>query len=495
MSNYLQTVKELSACIMARTPLVVLMTDERDRARAALKEAANELNCELEFYTDTDGFTELRREEKSVESKEPLAYIEDRLKKKSGLCFALSDVRFLDADNSFSRKTATLARLASSRKSTLILVTGDSVWQGLGRLGMTIKLDLPTQNEREKQLLEFISKRKIKTLDKNMIPKTATVLSGYTALQLDIVMNYAYKLEGGFTYENLCEVAMQKDKLFGKNAAVTRVQVGSVHVAGLNGVKDWLSKKEKIFFAPKDALDKKNINPPRGILMVGVPGCGKSLSAKLIADKWRLPLYRFDIGSLFNKYVGESEKNLRMSLDYISSVSPCIVWIDEIEKELHSGGDNDTVKRILGGLLYWLQENSDRVFLLATANDISKLPPELFRKGRFSETFFVDLPDENERKNAINLYKTLCLSFKPSESQIDKLVSLSEGFSYADIEAAIKSVAEEEFMSGKESTFDELATAFSKTVSIMSTNKKLIEDLRAWGSSSAVPASGNGGNK
>ena len=495
MSNYLQTVKGLSACIAAKTPLVVLMTDEMDRARAALKDVANENKCELEFYTDTDGFTELRREERIVESKEPLVYIEDRLKKKSGLIFALSDVRFLDADNSFSRKTAALARLASQRKSTIILVTPDPVWQGLGKLGMSIKLDLPTQSEREKQLSEFVSKRKIKTLDKSMFTKTATVLSGYTALQLDIVMNYAYKLSGGFTYENLCEVAMQKDKLFGKNAAVSRVNVGNVHVAGLDGVKDYLSKKEKIFFAPKDALDEKNINPPRGILMVGVPGCGKSLSAKLIADRWRLPLYRFDIGSLFNKYVGESEKNLRISLDYISSVSPCIVWIDEIEKELHSGGENDTVKRILGGLLYWLQENSDRVFLLATANDISKLPPELFRKGRFSETFFVDLPDENERKNAINLYKSLCLSFKPSESQIDKLVSLSEGFSYADIEAAIKSVAEEEFMSGKESTFDDLTTAFSKTVSIMSTNKKLIEDLRAWGSSSAIPASGNGGKK
>ncbi|MDE6474165.1 MAG: AAA family ATPase, partial [Clostridia bacterium] len=363
MSNYLQTVKELSACIAARTPLVVLMTDERDRARAALKEAANELNCELEFYTDTDGFIELRREERGADSREPLVYIEDRLKKKSGLCFALSDMRFLDADNSFSRKTAALARLASERKSTIILVTADTVWQGLGRLGMFIKLDLPTQKEREKQLLEFISKHKIKTLEKSMISQTATVLSGYTSLQLNIVMNYAFKIAGGFTYENLCEVAMQKDKLFGKNIAVTRVQVESVHAAGLNGVKNWLSKKEKIFFAPKDALDKKHISPPRGILMVGVPGCGKSLSAKLIADKWCLPLYRFDIGSLFDKYVGESEKNLRISLDYISSVSPCIVWIDEIEKVLYSGGDNDTVKRILGGLLYWLQENSDRVFL------------------------------------------------------------------------------------------------------------------------------------
>lgn len=495
MSNYLQTVKELSACIAARTPLVVLMTAERDRARSALKEAAESLNSELEFYTDTDGFIELRREERGAESREPLVYIEERLKKKSGLCFALGDVRYLDTDNSFSRKTAGLVRLASVRKSTVVVVTSDPVWQGLGRLGMFIKLDLPAQKEREKQIAEFIALHKIKSLEKSRIPQTAAVLSGYTALQLNIVMNYAYKLSGGFTYENLCEVAMQKDKLFGKNAAVSRVRVGNVHVAGLDGVKKWLARKERIFFAPKDALDKKYISPPRGILMVGVPGCGKSLSAKLIADRWRLPLYRFDVGALFDKYVGESEKNLRLALDYIGSVSPCVLWIDEIEKELYSGGDNDTTKRILGGLLYWLQENSDRVFLVATANDVSKLPPELFRKGRFSETFFVDLPDERERESAIGLYAKLCLSFPLGEEETKRLVSLSEGFSYADIEAAVKTVAEEEYMSGKAGSFEELVSAFAQTVSMLSTKKELIGELRLWGRTSAVPASGNGGNK
>ncbi len=495
MSNYLQTVKELTACIAARTPLVVLMTAERDRARSALKDAAEELGSELEFYTDTDGFIELRREERSAESREPLVYIEEKLKKKSGQCFALGDVRYLDTDNSFSRKMSALVRLASDRKSSIVVVTSDPVWRGLGRLGMFIKLDLPTQKEREKQIAGFIAHHKIKTLDKSKIPQTATVLSGYTALQLNIVMNYAYKLSGGFTYENLCAVAMQKDKLFGKNAAVSRVGVGDVHVAGLDGVKRWLARKEKIFFAPKDALDKKYISPPRGILMVGVPGCGKSLSAKLIADRWRLPLYRFDIGALFDKYVGESEKNLRLSLDYIGSVSPCVVWIDEIEKELYSGGDNDTTKRILGGLLFWLQENSDRVFLVATANDISKLPPELFRKGRFNETFFVDLPDGEERASAIGLYAELCLSFPLNQEQTERLVTLSEGFSYADIEAAVKSVAEEEYMSGKTGSFEELAAAFKQTVSMLATKKDLIGELREWGSTSAVPASGNGGKK
>ena len=490
MSNYLQTVKELSACIAARTPLIVLMTDERDRARSALKDAANELNCELEYYTDTEGFTELRREERGADSREPLVYIEGKLKKKNGLCFALGDVRFLDADNSFSRKAAALVRLASERKSTVIVVTPDPVWQRLGRLGMFIKLDLPTQAEREKQIAEFVSLHRIKTLEKSRIPQTATVLSGYTALQLNIVMNYAYKLAGGFTYENLCKVAMQKDKLFGKNSAVSRVNVGNVHVAGLDGVKEWLTRKEKIFFAPKDALDKKYISPPRGILMVGVPGCGKSLSAKLIADRWRLPLYRFDIGALFDKYVGESEKNLRLSLDYIRSVSPCVVWIDEIEKELAVWHDNEAAQRILGAFLFWLQENADRLFLIATANDSTKIPPELFRKGRFDEVFFVDLPNETERKEAINLFAKLSLTVRLTEEEVDALAKMSEGFSYADIEWAIKTVAEEEYTLGMCGSYTRLDSVFQRTVGTLSRNREYIESLRKWGKECAASASG-----
>ena len=492
MSNFRQTIQELSACISARTPFVVLMTNERDRAQAALKEVAQQLNVQIDFYTDLDGFTELRRGERNTQTTDAFGYIEDKLKNHSGGVFALGDVRYLDADNSFSRKAAGIVRRAAERMSTVIAVTAEPVWQGLGRLGMFLKLDLPTQKEREQLIAEFIREHKVKTLEKEKIPQTAAVLSGYTALQLNIVMNYAYKQEGGFTYENLCEVAMQKDKLFGKNPAVTRVNVGDVHVAGLDGVKRWLSKKDKIFFAPKDELEAKYIRPPKGVMLVGVPGCGKSLSARLIAKQWRLPLYRFDIGALFDKYVGESEKNLRLSLDYISSVSPCVVWIDEIEKELYSGGDNDTVKRILGGLLFWLQENSDRVFLVATANDISRLPPELFRKGRFDEVFFVDLPQEEERKCAIRLYEKLCLSFSLSEEEADALAKSSEGFSYADIEAAIQSVAEEEYVGGRSGSYREVKDAFERTVGILKTNNESICALREWGKESAVSASGNG---
>lgn len=491
MSNYHHVTEELTACIAAHTPLVVLDTEERDRAQAALARVADSSNVEIYFYTECDQFVELRRGVNKIDvGGDPFAYIEETLKKKTGCIFALGDVRYLDGDNSFSRKAANLVRLAAERKSTIIVITPDSVWQGLGKLGMYLKLDLPTSSERETLIKEFIERNRIKTLDSDRIPQAAAMLSGYTALQLKTIMNFTLKLKGGFSYDNLCDIAMQKDKLFGKVTSITRIPVGDVYVAGLDGVKEWLASKRKIFFAPKEELMRKHISSPKGILLAGVPGCGKSLSARLIAKQWQLPLYRFDIGALFDKYVGESEKNMRLALEYVDSVSPCVLWIDEIEKELYSGGDNDTAKRILGSFLYWLQEYDGRVFMVATANDISMMPPELFRKGRLSEIFFVDLPGLQERKSAIELYAGLCLTFKLTDEQITELGNLTEGYSYADIEAAVKAVAEREYTLGKAEDYEALKKSFASTVSILASQPGQIEKVRKWGSSSAVPASG-----
>lgn len=491
MSNYVQTIKELTAYLSALTPLIVIHTEERGRAQGALSEAARELNLDIDFYTECDQFTELRKGERSKDvGGDPLAFIEENLKKRTHCVYALGDVRYLDADNSFSRRTANIVRLAAERKSTIVIVTADFVWQSLAKLGMHVTLELPTQKEREKTVRFFIDKNKIKNFGDELITKAATMLSGYTSMQLKMILNYSAKIDGGFSYDKLCEIAMQKDKIFGSVPSITRIPMGDVHVAGLEGVKEWLKSKQKIFFAPKEELDLKHIGSPKGILLAGVPGCGKSLSARLIAKEWQLPLYRFDIGALFDKYVGESERNMRIALDYVDSVSPCVLWIDEIEKELYSGGDNDTAKRMLGAFLYWLQEYKGRVFLIATANDISMMPPELFRKGRLSEIFFVDLPGYEERRSAIDLYTSLCLDVKLSEGERNALAEKSEGFSYADIEAAIKTVAEREYTNHSKESFEAVAREFENAVSILSSQSELIAKSRAWGNERAVPASG-----
>ena len=238
-------------------------------------------------------------------------------------------------------------------------------------------------------------------------------------------------------------------------------------------------------------MKERDLTTPKGILLAGVPGCGKSLSAKMVAKEWKLPLFRFDIGTVYDKWVGESEKKMKEALQFIDNVSPCVVWVDEIEKALSvSDSGNDTGKRVLGQFLFWLQESKSRVFLVATANDISLLPFELFRKGRFSEIFFIDLPDASERQAVIAQYAKKSLHVDLSEAHMEELVSISEGFSYSDIEYAIKDVAQLALVDGQSAVTQEaIVSKFNEIVPISQNNPDMVEKVRKWGSERAVAAS------
>lgn len=490
MSDFQKTVQEITACVKIHTPLIIVMTGERDRAEAALKAVSENTKIPVEYHTALGGFKKIGAKEAGEKVSDPFLYVAEEIEKKSGTVYALGDTRGLTEDNALVEKAIGVVRLAADCGATLVIVTNETVFPELGKLAACVKLDLPSKNEREEMIKEFIAEKQIKTIAPEKIAQAAVVLSGYTAFQLKTVMRYALGSDEGFTYENLCRVAMEKDKIFGKNPAVKHINVRNVHVAGLDGVKDWLLKKQKIFFSPDDDLGAKYLNPPRGVFMVGVPGCGKSLTARLVSCEWHLPLYRFDIGAVFGDSIGASEANLRRALDYIGSVSPCIVWIDEIEKELAVWHDNEAAQRILGAFLFWLQENADRLFLIATANDSTKIPPELFRKGRFDEVFFVDLPNETERKEAINMFAKLSLTVRLTEEEVDALAKMSEGFSYADIEWAIKTVAEEEYTLGMCGSYTRLDSVFQRTVGTLSRNREYIESLRKWGKECAASASG-----
>jgi AAA+ superfamily predicted ATPase len=205
-------------------------------------------------------------------------------------------------------------------------------------------------------------------------------------------------------------------------------------VGGLENLKQWLGQRQAVFSQHKDAADM-----PKGVMLVGVQGAGKSLAAKAVASLWQLPLLRLDFAALYNKFFGETERNLRQSLAQAELMSPCVLWIDEIEKGLATGdSDNGTSKRVLGTLLTWMAERKERVFMVATSNDISRLPPELMRKGRFDEIFFVDLPAADARRTIFTIHlnrrKVSAIDF-----DLDMLVEASEGFSGAEIEQAVVS--------------------------------------------------------
>lgn len=251
-------------------------------------------------------------------------------------------------------------------------------------------------------------------------------------------------------------------------------------VGGLENLKTWLALRQKPFLQP----DKDNgVECPQGVLLLGVQGCGKSLAAKAVAGTWGVPLLRLDFGSLYNKYFGESERNLRKALAAAEVMAPCVLWVDEIEKGLSSdsggGSDGGVSRRILGTLLTWLAERKTQVFLVATANDISSLPPELMRKGRFDELFFVDLPSASCRKEIFRLH------LKKRQQDItlflfDPLAEATQGFSGAEIEACIRQAILEAYAENRKPTQADLLNTITHTRPLSVLRAEEIAALREW---------------
>ena len=231
------------------------------------------------------------------------------------------------------------------------------------------------------------------------------------------------------------------------------------------------------------------LDPPKGVLLLGVQGCGKSLAAKAIAGGFGVPLVRLDFGTLYNKYQGETEKNLREALASTELLSPCVLWIDEIEKGLASGGDDGGVsRRVLGYLLTWMAERKAKVFVVATANAVHELPAELLRKGRFDEIFFVDLPTEAVRERDLRVASAPAASWSRTISTCAALAAASEGFSGAEIEQTIVSALYDAAGSGAPPDQATLLHALAQTRPLSVLMREQVEALRAWAQRRCVPA-------
>ncbi len=496
MSNFAQTRDEVKNYILACVPLVIIDTPERERAEKLLREIAAELNLDISYYTDARQVRSFGRNNAHKDvNKDPLPYVAEEFMHKKHAVFALGDCRRIGEDSSYTRELLNIVYLAREASSTLIIITPDLIWSRLAQSGMLVRLDKPDLNERKLLIQSFVrmySGRYPINWSDGEIDRAATLLRGFSEMQINNILSSALMEHKGLSRENIPELAGQKSRLYASIPSIQEVAVKpSLNVSGLEHLKDWLRQKQKIFFAPDEQLQQWNLASPRGILLVGVPGCGKSLSAKMVSMEWDLPLFRFDLGTVYDKWVGESEKRMKDALEFLDNVSPCVVWVDEIEKALAvSDGGNDVGRRVLGQFLFWLQESDSRIFLVATANDISALPTELFRKGRFSEIFFIDLPDEEERASAISYYCRSSLHWEPSYEDLRQLVAASNDFTYADIEYSVKSLAEEKILDALTPVDARaLSLRFNQIVPYAKTNPETLDRLRKWGSERAVNAS------
>jgi SpoVK/Ycf46/Vps4 family AAA+-type ATPase len=284
-----------------------------------------------------------------------------------------------------------------------------------------------------------------------------------------------------FDIDDIPEILMEKEQIIRKSGILefyaTSDNFGDV--GGLDELKSWLGARIQAF---SEQARKKHLPPPKGILLVGVPGCGKSLCAKAVASEWGKPLLKFDMGKIYGMYLGESEANLRKAIQVAESVSPAILWIDEIEKGLAGGaGDSGVSQRILGTLLTWMEEKTSPVFVVATANQIAGLPPELLRKGRIDEIFFVDLPNKEERMEIFNVHLSK-RNRNPMDFDLEKLVGEADGFSGAEIEQVIIAALFDSFHKGVEMDTDIISNSIRKTIPLSVSMSESITRLRNWAS-------------
>lgn len=487
---------------IARIPFIAIDTIERARTLDILKEVSEELTLPFYVHTLSKGIYDLVagkviNDDKSVYS--AIDFMSEQMKRKQYMTLILTEIPDLSNDNADAKQILDLVTLANESGGVVMVLTNNAVWNRLQRLGMVVKMELPSEDEMYSIIKEYIDDYRSEIpieWDNNDIREAASTLTGVTRIEAENVIA-ALIANKSIKKSDMDEVRYAKDRLFSDISGLEKIEVNESvqNVGGLSGLRKWLDEKKELLTPEKrDELRKKGLQPPRGILLVGVPGCGKSLSAKSISANWKLPLYRLDFATVQGSYVGQSEQQLKDALTTAENVSPCILWIDEIEKGLSGAGsanDGGVSTRMVGQFLFWLQECKKQVFVVATANDVSMLPSELLRRGRFDELFFVDLPTGEERKEILSLYMRRYLDIELDGELAERLIEVTEGFTGADLESTVRDLAYRVIANSTFSLDEEnMITAFNNVVPLSQTSPEKIEAIRDWGRERAVPASG-----
>jgi SpoVK/Ycf46/Vps4 family AAA+-type ATPase len=344
--------------------------------------------------------------------------------------------------------------------------------------------DIPLPNVPEiKEIVQDYGKGMEIEISDEVADDLAISLKGLNEFQIRQILNLAYQDGGTIESDDKALIVKEKELLVKKDGMLEIVNFKEEidDIGGLSNLKKWLRRKSTIFKDLDHAI-KFGVDVPKGMLIVGMPGCGKSLTAKATANLFEIPLVRLDVGRLLGKYVGESENNMRKALNLAEAISPCVLWIDEIEKAFAgiggTIGGNEVTTRLFGHFLTWMQEKENTVFIVATANNIDNMPPEFLRKGRFDELFFVDLPNGDERRAILKIHLKKRNKWN---SKIDTiaLIQATEGFSGVDLESAVKDAIEECFIKKlKDVSTENLLESIKRTKSITNTLGERIKKLK-----------------
>ncbi|MEM8639132.1 MAG: AAA family ATPase [Cyanobacteria bacterium P01_G01_bin.54] len=506
-------VYEIKTLVQSFHPIIAIETVEEERVENLLKAATGEMKLPLFEWTVSRGlylspgskFAPQMDAAAPVNAKQATAYdgtekpldalrYIEKLNRKA--VFLLKDFGYYLKDDEVSRQVRELARLFRQNRGALVLTDSSLDLPGaIAHETVHYDLKLPGRDELYKVVSEVVRslnqrQQKIQVQLKDQeLKQLVQSLSGMTLSQARQVVAYAALDDGKLSAEDIDRILHRKAQVIQEDGLLEYLPISEnqANLGGFVGLKQWLKRARVGFSAEAREL---KLPPPKGILIVGVQGCGKSLAAKTIAREWRLPLIKLEAGRLYDKYVGESERNFRRAITLAESMAPTVLWIDEIEKSFGSSGggsDGGLTRRMFGAFLTWLQEKSQEVFVVATANDLSQIPPELLRKGRFDEIFFVDLPDAQDRAAILTIHLRSHQQ-TPEQFNLPELVQATQGFSGAEIEQAIVSALYRALAGQKMLDTALLLTEIQSTVPLSVSRAESVEALRDAGKGNFVDA-------
>lgn len=505
---------ELSALIKARFPLIYVLTWEEKRFITTVQNMLADTSFfskprALWEWTVTDGFIKNGQPEKA-DIRTPARALEmiDALPEDG--VFILKDLySFLalpQCDQAVIRLLKDLVwRIKNGNHLKTVIITGHDKFipDALQKEVLIKEFALPTREEIREVLFTLIEqnrqnkKLRFDIADEQTVTRLCEAACGLTLNEAENAFALSIVKDGILDAQDISTIAEEKKQIIQRNGLLefSIPKLKMEDIGGLENLKKWLEKRTSSW---SERAQKYNLPAPRGVMITGLPGCGKSLTAKTVSTSWNVPLLRLDMGAVFSGLVGSSERNMRSVIQTAESMAPCVLWIDEIEKAFSgvgSSGDSGVATRIFGTFLTWMQEKEKFVFVVATANNIDSLPPELLRKGRFDEIFFVDLPTQAERKIILNIHLKKRITHPEvsgntiiDDAFVNTLTEKTEGFTGAEIEQVVIAALFEAFAENRAITLNDFITAIDNTVPLIVTQAEKIRAIREWANVRAVSA-------
>lgn len=473
--------EKLIRYIDAGFPIIYINSFEENKVDEIIKHAASER--EIVEWNGFNGYVDFNTKTSIIENcslKDTLKVFKNNSELNRKI-LVLKDVHPFMKSADIISQIKGIAQSINDGIDASIIIVSQTVYipNELEKYVTVLEMDYLRTPEIEKIILKFIRDNSLPNISTGLLEEMSVAFKGLSQFEINNILALGYADDGELTYKDLSLIFEQKQQMIKKAGILEMIPLKEdiSDIGGLENLKVWLKRKALVF---KNLIKAREfgVDMPKGVLIAGVPGCGKSLSAKSAAKLFKFPLLRLDVGRLIGKYAGESERNMRKAIALAEAISPCVLWVDELEKAFAGIGSDESHARLIGNFLIWMHGKESPTFIVATANDITKLPSELLRKGNFDEIFYVGLPNDDERKRIFQIHIARRRKNDLGSIDLDKLVSKTQGYSGADIEEVVKESIESVFVEGKkEVTTEDILKVIENSHSLSEIMKEPLERM------------------